>query len=97
MLSRFENARVFSDHLVTTVTSDAQECIIDIDDRTLCISNQNAFTGVGEDAGGELEFFIGKLAFSDVVGKTNRADQATVDAYRGFVGFNPDQIAVVTC
>ena len=86
--SRAQQARVAAQHFVTAVAGDAAKCVVDVDDRAVSGGDHDAFAGMGEDAGGELELLFGLFALGDVMGDAQHADQlAPGIAHRRLGGF----------
>ena len=66
MTAGFEEARVLAHDFVAAVAGDVAEGVIDVNDRAVSSGDHDGFAGMGEDAGGELEFFFGFLYILDV-------------------------------
>ena len=79
VVSRLQHARLLPEHLFALVTGNAGESLVHIDDRAVRRSNQDAFTGMGEDAGGQLESIFRTFAHVDV---GNHADETEFGAIR---------------
>ena len=62
-----KHSRVLADNFLARVASNARECIVHIDDDAVGTRDENGFTGVRKDAGCQLQFFLGMLAFGNVV------------------------------
>ena len=78
LMAGTEEPRVAALHFVAAVTGDAREGIIDVDDGAVSGGDHDAFPGMGEDAGGQLQFFFGQFVIGDVLVDPQQSKHAVV-------------------
>ena len=61
-----EKAWILAQHFVTFETSNLAKGVIDFDNSAVVGGDHNAFSGMGEDTGGETKFFFSLFAFGYV-------------------------------
>ena len=79
LAARFQEARVVAQGFLAAVAGDAAEGLVDVDDAAVFRGDHDAFAGVREHAGGQVQALFGLLAFDGQAGQAgDLLDQADV-------------------